>query len=78
MKVVFSSVGSTARPPNVTVDLSAIPEVGDEVYVWPLDQVPMDCAFVRTVIWNVKFTSDGEPVDEPYVYVVVGQRRHVY
>lgn len=72
MKVQFSLVGHMGNNPNITVNLDAVPRVGD-VINWPgLSQAE---TYVRTVVWYPTHDDDNEPLDEPFVYVVVGRDR---
>ena len=65
-------VGHVERPPDLWADISAVPRVGDVVN-WP--GISQGSTVVRTVVWYPTHDDEGEPVAEPFVYVVVGQAR---
>ena len=72
MRVQFSLVGHVKRPPDLWADLDAVPRVGDVVNLPGISQAD---SVVRTVVWYPTHDDDGEPLAEPFVYVVVGQPR---
>lgn len=72
MRVQFSLVGHVERPADLVADFSSVPQVGDVVN-WP--GISQGDTVVRTVVWYPTHDDDGEPVAEPFVYVVVGQPR---
>ena len=72
MKCHFSLVGSTNRDNiSIKIDLPVIPQVDDPV-CWPgvSDIQP----HVRHVKWFLTEDDSGEPIDEPFVYIVVGPK----
>lgn len=72
MRVQFSLVGHVERPPDLWADLDTIPREG-EVVNWP--GISQGNTVVRTVVWYPTHDDEGRPLDEPFVYVVVGQPR---
>lgn len=71
MKVIFNSVGDISDPPNMEVEMDIVPQVGDHVY-W--HGVELKNQYVRAVDWFITHDDEGEPIDAPFVYVVVGPR----
>lgn len=69
MRVVFSIVGQVEPYPNVEVDMDAVPREGEPV---ALDDLRV---FVRTVEWFPQGDPETGAVDDPFVYVVLGDRR---
>ena len=72
MKVQFSLVGAESpRPDDVTLDLPCVPRPGDVIH-WPNTQ---RVVVVRAIDWFLTHDEEGEPLPEPFVYVVVGPPR---
>lgn len=72
MRVQFSLVGHTERPGPIWADLDAIPREGEVVNLPGISQA---ATIVRTVVWYPTHDDRGDPLDEPFVYVVVGPPR---
>lgn len=72
MKVHFSIVGQINRPNDTILDMDQIPRVGDIINIPNVSQAE---TYVRTVVWYISYDEDGSPIDEPFVYVVVGSPR---
>ncbi len=74
MRVHFNVVGFMEHPTWAAnrVDLDAVPREGEVVEVPGL---PEGQVFVRTVVWYP--WGDGGADPDPFVYVVLGQRRRL-
>lgn len=72
MKVQFSLVGHIGQRQDQVVDLPQIPREGDVINLPGISQAN---TYVRTVVWYISHDDDDEPLDEPFVYVVVGPPR---
>lgn len=72
MRIQFSIVGQVEQHDDVWVDLDAVPRVGDVVN---LPGIPQYESVVRTVVWYPTHDDEGEPLDAPFVYVVLGSPR---
>jgi len=72
MRCVLSLVGSIDPKHNIELDLDVIPQMDDAV-CWPgiRDFQP----HVRHIEWFLTEDDDGEPLDKPFVYIVVGPKR---
>lgn len=73
MRCCFSLVGSIDRDiVEIEMNLPVIPQVDDPV-CWPgvKDMQP----HVRHVKWFLTEDDCGEPINEPFVYIVVGPKR---
>lgn len=70
MKVQFSSVGYVERH-GFTMDLEVVPQEGHHVHVKGISPDPL----VRHVDWYLLHDDQDEPIDEPFVYVVIGPSR---
>lgn len=72
MRVQFSIVGQVDPYDDVRVDLPVVPREGDVVN---LPGLPQYESVVRTVVWYPTHDDEGEALDEPFVYVVLGSPR---
>lgn len=72
MVIEFSVVGQVGNYDNVKVDLPAVPREGEVVNLPGLEQHE---TMVRTVVWYPTHDDEDQPLDEPFVYIVVGPPR---